>query len=401
MAKGYARPRGNGKWQLEVNLGSYVDPKTGKRKRIRKFKEISAKNQRQADLELAKFVAEITGNNYFEPEKINFVEFVQKEWLPVAEKRLSHTTLTTHIRYLNLRILPAFQYLRLDQIKPKHIIDFLRNLEEEGMRADGKGGKLSSSTIFYHYRILNNIFNYAKEIKLIKESPLEGVKKPKVEYKDIEVYSPEEAARLIKCLETEPLHWQVIIKLAVTTGMRRSELLGLEFKHIDLDNRIVHIRQALTYSKHSGYQIHEIKKGSRSARIRDVVISEALVDPIKRLYSQRETERDNSSTLWMDGKYNFVLAHEDGKPYNPYSLQNWWKRFIKRHGLKYINFHALRHTSATLLINEGVHAKVISERLGHSDIKTTMNVYGHVFKKADELAATKLDEVLFKTNKDH
>jgi len=88
------------------------------------------------------------------------------------------------------------------------------------------------------------------------------------------------------------------------------------------------------------------------------------------------------------------LAHENGKPYNPSSIKNWWKRFIKRHNLKYINIHALRHTSATLLINQGVHAKIISERLGHADIQTTMNIYGHFLRQADEKATQKLDEVL-------
>lgn len=409
MAKGYCRQRAKNKWQLEVDLGSYTDPKTGKKKRNKKYKTITTKSHREAQLELARFVAELTGDGYFEPEKINFVDFVQKEWLPVAEKRLSHTTLQTHLYYLNLRILPAFQFLRMDQIKQKHIVDFLRNLEEEGIREDKKKddegklvqkeGKLSDSTIFYHYRILNTIFNYAKEIKVIKESPLEGVKKPKVEQKEVKVYDEEEASRLIECLETEPLHWQIIVKLAITCGMRRSELVGLEFKHFDYDNRIVHVYQAVTQSKEYGLQVHEIKKGKRTARKRDVVFSQSLVEQIKKLELQRKKERLAAKDLWMDGKYNFLLCDETGKPYRPDSVDQWWSRFLTRHKLKKINFHALRHTSATLLINEGVHAKVISQRLGHSDIKTTMNVYGHVFKKADETAAEKIDKALnLKTN---
>ncbi len=80
-------------------------------------------------------------------------------------------------------------------------------------------------------------------------------------------------------------------------------------------------------------------------------------------------------------------------------MKNWWERFIRCHELKYINIHALRHTSATLLINEGVHAKMISERLGHSDITTTMNVYEHALKQADVHATAKLDDTLFRTNR--
>lgn len=402
MAKGHMRDRGNGKWQLEVDLGSYVDPKTGKRKRHKKYKTIKANGKREAEKILTRFVAEVTNDDYYEPEKMNFVDFVQKEWLPKhARKHLSSTTLSTHITYLELRILPVFQHLRLDQIKPKHIIDFIDNLQDEGMNRNG--GKLSSSTVFYHYRILNNIFNFAKELRLIKESPLQGIKKPKVDYKEVEVYTIEEASELIKALETESHvpHWQIIIKLAITTGMRRSELFGLEFKHFDYDKGILQIKQALTYSKYDGYSIHEIKKGNRSARKREVYISDAIIEQVKKLEHQRKKERLASAKLWEGGKYNFLLCDENGKPFNPASMKNWWTRFLKRHKLKYINIHALRHTSATLLINEGVHAKIISQRLGHSDISTTMNIYGHAIEEADKLATEKLDNALLGNNKNH
>ncbi|GAA5418040.1 tyrosine recombinase XerC [Paraliobacillus ryukyuensis] len=402
MAKGHMRDRGNGKWQLEVDLGYYVDPKTGNKRRHKKYRTIQTNKKREAETELTKFVSEVTGDDYYEPEKMNFVDFVVNEWLPKHAKRhLSSTTLSTHITYLELRIIPAFQYLRLDQIKPKHIIDFIDNLQNEGMHKDG--GKLASSTVFYHFRILNNLFNFAREMQLIKNSPLDGIKKPKVDYKEIEVYTIEEASELIKALETEVNvpHWQIIVKLAITTGMRRSELFGLEFKHIDFDKGIVHVRQALTYTKYGGYDVHEIKKGTRAARRRDVYISDTLLKQIEQLESSRKKERfaKGKSNLWRNGEHNFILADENSKPFNPASMKNWWKRFLQRHNLKYINIHALRHTSATLLINEGVHAKIISQRLGHSDISTTMNIYGHAIEKADKLASEKLDQALLGNNK--
>jgi integrase len=88
-----------------------------------------------------------------------------------------------------------------------------------------------------------------------------------------------------------------------------------------------------------------------------------------------------------------LFSDYTGKPLHPSSVNTWWKRFIKRRGLDYINPHALRHTSATLLINQGVHAKIISSRLGHADIKTTMNIYGHALQTADQTAATKFDNL--------
>ncbi|WP_194287246.1 site-specific integrase [Gracilibacillus oryzae] len=412
MAKGHMRDRGNGKWQLEVDLGSYVDPKTSKKKRHKQYRTIKAKGPRDAQKALTKFVAEVTDDAYYEPEKMNFVDFINKEWLPkCGRKRLASTTLENYVLYLETRILPAFQFLRMDQIKPKHIIDFLHNLEDEGMRRDkykdekrqeeNKKKKLSSSTIFYHYRILNNVFNFAQEIQLIKDNPVKHVKKPKVEHKQLEVYEIDEVIHLLECLEKETKvpHWQIIVKLAITTGMRRSELFGLEFKHFDHEKKLVHIRQALTYTKVDGYQVYDIKKGSQSAKQRDVVISEALLAEVKKLELQRKKERLAAKELWRDGKHNFILADMNGKPFNPESLKNWWERFIKRHDLKYIKIHALRHTSATLLINDGVHAKIMAERLGHANIKTTMNIYAHALRQADEIASQKLDDALNRKNK--
>lgn len=388
MARGYVRNRGNDKWQLEVDLGYTIDPVTNKRKRKKKYKTIKAKGVREAKKELTKFVAEVTGEGYFEPEKITFEKFVYEHWLPKhAKKNLAATTLDVHIRHLKNRIIPAFQLFRLDQIKPMHIIDFLHNLSEGGMRQDGKKGKLSSATIAYHYRILNNIFNFAVSCQLLKESPLKGVDKPKIKNKEVNVYDDEQVMKLMTCLEKEPLHWQIAIKLTIATGLRRSELLGLEWKHIDLDNSLIKIRQGVTYTKEEGFVIGELKtQGSK----RDVTIPKSLVKPFERLKSIRNQERLAIEELWNDD-YFFVFANENGKPYHPRSVNRYWERFLKKYNLPYINFHALRHTSATLLINEGVHAKVIAERLGHANIRTTMNTYGHVLQKADQAAADKLD----------
>jgi integrase len=299
------------------------------RKRIKKYKTITAKGQREAKLELARFVAEVTGEGYVEPEKVSFTYFVQNEWEPkCAKKRLAPTTYEQYMNCVNNRILPAFKYLRMDQIRPKHIVDFLNNLEEFGMRMDGNMGNFSSSRVFYHYRVLNNIFNFAIELQIINENPVKKIEKPKVEYKEPEIYSDEEVARLLECLEkeTDVPHWQIIIKLAIITGMRRSELCGIEFKHFDFKNGVVHIQQALTYTKTKGYNIYPIRKGSRTARQRTVSLPKELLDEVEKLEKMRKVERfaKGKENLWMNGKYNFILTHEDGSPYHSRTVQRWW-----------------------------------------------------------------------------
>ncbi|MFD1206688.1 tyrosine-type recombinase/integrase [Sporosarcina contaminans] len=401
---GHARQRGKGKWQLEVDLGHYIDPKTGKKKRNKKYKTITAKGQREAELELARFITEVKGDDHFEGRKINFVEFVQKEWFPKSVMRnLSHTTIAKYVNYTENRILPAFQYLRVDQVQPQHIIDFLHNLGEEGMRLDDKKGKLADTTIYYHYRILKGIFNYAVSSRIIESSPMDGIDRPKVKKSKVDVYDDDEAAAVVEALESELLHWRVAIKLLITTGMRRSELMGLDLdKHINYEEGIVHVEQALTYTKEEGYQIHDIKKGngSESEGKRDIYLSNIVIDDLKVLREQKMEERSVYETLWRDGKHNLILSHPNGEPYSPSSVRTWWVRFLERHELRYIKPHALRHTSATILINQGVHPKTISERLGHSDIKITMNTYGHALRKADKAATDKFDSIFTKQEDD-
>ena len=100
----------------------------------------------------------------------------------------------------------------------------------------------------------------------------------------------------------------------------------------------------------------------------------------------------------MEDHYFFVCENKFGKPLRPDSISQWWSRFIDKTKIKKISFHDLRHSSATLLINEGVHAKVISERLGHADISTTMNIYVHVLAEADQAAASSFDDLFKKLN---
>lgn len=106
-----------------------------------------------------------------------------------------------------------------------------------------------------------------------------------------------------------------------------------------------------------GYQIHDIKKGENSENEgkREIYLSSMVINDLKKLHDQRSKERELCDHLWRDGEHNLLLALSDGTPYNPPSIITWWKRFLKRHKLRYITPYSLRHTSATLLINQGVH----------------------------------------------
>jgi integrase len=377
---GSIEKRGDDSWRLIVSLGFDQNGK-----RIKRTRTIKGINKREAEKELAKFVTEVEAGQYIAPEKMLFAAFIEEWQKKYGKKHLSPQTYETYVLHLNNRICPVFSHLRLDQIKPLHIISFLENLQEDGLRKDGKGGSLSSGTIQYYHRILRNVFSRAVEWKMIKENPAASVKKPKVTQKETEVYNENQIKELFQHLQEEKLKWQVVTTLAVTTGLRRSELLGLEWKHVDLDAGTLQIKQVITRTKEDGSILKEPKtrNSTRTVSLPEYVIP--FLHKYKRLWF---TDRDKVGDLWKGEDKFFLFITWDGQPMHPSSITSWWRKFIKKTDLPFIRFHDLRHTSATLLINQGAHMKTISARLGHASISTTMNIYGHALEEADKAAAS-------------
>lgn len=158
-------------------------------------------------------------------------------------------------------------------------------------------------------------------------------------------------------------------------------------KHVDFEIGTIRIEQAITEIKGKGVQI----KGTKTGKDRTVSVPEKLLEMLKKLELTSRQDKLKVRELWEWPDHFFIFGNEFGKPIRPDSIGQWWRRFSQKNDFKHIRFHDLRHTSATLLINEGVHAKVISELLGQADISTTMNIYGHVLEEADKTAAAHFD----------
>lgn len=389
--------RGENSWFFTVYTGKGPNGKYGRRtKTITINDEALLKTTRKLkdyiEAEYLKFREEVEAGEYIAPQKMTFEAFVEKEWRPkYALNHLEHKTLYAYESHLKNRILPTFGDLKLDTIKPLHIVDFLEKLGKDGGRGDNKGGGLSSGTIQMNHRILKNIFKRAVDWKVIKQNPVASVQKPKVVYKEIVPYDEQEVHQMLQALQKEPYHWRIMITLALTTGMRRSELLGLEWRHIDWKNSLIDVSQSLILSLKGEIIVKEPKtKNSK----RKVALPPSVLEELRDYYSYRVKERDKLGDAWNENiEQHFIFCHANGTPYHHERPYLWFRQFIKKNGFRYIRFHDLRHTSATLLINQGVHAKIISERLGHGSINTTMNIYGHALRSADQAAADKFESL--------
>lgn len=319
---------------------------------------------------------------------MTFAAFVEEWKVKYASKQLAPNTYENYVTSLNCHIMPTFGHKRLDQINSLQILNFLDNLDKDGSRSDGKDGKLSSATIQFNYPILRNIFKRAVDWKVIKESPVTNIEKPKVESKKAQVYTEEQVNILMGHLINADEKWKMIITLAITTGMRRGEILALQWDHIDLEKGKIYVQQSLTYTKEKGYIFRQPKTKNS---IRTISLSLSVTEQLKQYKLLKNKEKLRLGDKW-DGHERFLLFSTwDGKPMYPTSITSWWRKKIREIGLPHITFHELRHTSATLLINQGVHMKTISARLGHSKIGTTMDLYGHALDSADEAAANTFD----------
>lgn len=383
---GSIEKRGKESWRLVYNMGVLQDGK-----RDRRTKTVKCKTKSEAKKELAKFIAEIEAGEYIAPQKMTFSQFVEEWKNKYAKKQLGATTYETYLTFLNKRILPKFGHLQMDKINTLQILDFLNKLQEDGARGDGKPAGLSSATVEKHHRIFRNIFERAVEWKVIKESPAKNVKKPKVVSKKGRVYTGDQVRELMTHLSGEDMKWKMIVTLAITTGMRRAELAGLEWDHVDLDKGKIHVQQTLVHTKEEGYVFKEPK--TRNS-IRTITLSQGVVDQLKRYKSMKIRQKLRAGDSWEGSDRFLLFSSELGKQMDPKSITRWWKKRINKYGLPDITFHELRHTSATLLINQGVHMKTISARLGHSKIGITMDLYGHALESADEIAASHFDTIL-------
>lgn len=375
--------RGDDSWFLTVSIGRGNDGKY-----IRRTKTVHSRTKKEAESEYAKFRMEVEAGEYVAPQKLTFGAFVEEWRNKYANKHLGFKTLYTYDSNLKTRILPYFQHLRLEEIKPLHIVNFLDQLEREGSRGDKKSGGLTSGTIEIHHRILKNILKRAVEWRIIKRNPVSDVQKPKVHSKEIIPYNEAEVEQMLRALQQEPYHWRVMITLALTSGLRRSELLGLEWKHLDFSTGVLDVSQTMIHAL-KGRVI--VKQPKTKKSVRKVALPSSMLKELKEYYAYRMQEQNKIGDAWRGGEWSFMFSHADGQPFHHERPYLWFRQFVKKNGFRYIRFHDLRHTSATILINQGVHAKIISERLGHGSITTTMNIYGHALRTADQAAADKFE----------
>lgn len=405
--------RGENSYRLTVSCGY---DKQGKKIVKRKTIDLShIKPNKQLD-EATKqwilFKAEIEKGLFLDSGKITFEDFIEKWLKDYAEPELAPKTLHRYKELLTTRIIPALGHIKLNKLQPTHLVEFYNNLREDGIRNDGKPGGLSERTILHHHRLISSILTCAVQWQFILNNPASRLKAPKVERKEAKHFDIEQTEYILRLLENEPIKYKTAIYMAIYGGMRLGELAGLEWSDIDLDTGILKIHQASQHITGKG----TFKKSPKNETSnRAISLPKTVINLLREYRLWYNGEKAMLENLWHD-EYNNIFTTRDGKPIYPGTISKWFNKFIKQHNnkiindhtiskedkeqylLKEINFHGLRHTSATILINQGLDVTTVSKRLGHARTSTTTDIYSHSLQKADIEAANKLEHLFSKEN---
>ena len=373
--KGHIRRRGKKSWAVILDLGRDA---IGKRKQ--KWHTVRG-TKKDAEAVLARLVHELGTGEYVEPSKMLVREYLERWLKDYAGQSVSPKTLERYRQIIDGNITPAIGGYGLSKLKPLHIQSFYTEALTSG-RKDGKGG-LSAQTVLHFHRILHRAMGQAVKWQLLARNPVDAVEPPRPERKEMVALDESGTAQLLKKLYGSILYMPVII--AVTTGMRRGELLALRWRNVDLKNGQITINQALEQTK-DGVRF-KTPKTDRSRR--GVALPSFVVDILKAHKKEQAETRLKLGPAYENN--DLVLPRPDGTVWPPDSFSTVFAAFIRRSKLPHVRLHDLRHSHATQLLLQGVHPKVVSERLGHSKVGITLDTYSHVLPGMQEDAAEKID----------
>jgi integrase len=375
--KGHIRERSPGHWAIVLEIR---EPTTGRRKR--KWHAFTG-TKRQAQDECARLISELNGGLYIEPRKITVGQFLDR-WLEHIKPLVSPRT---HERYGELaskNLKPLLGAVLVTKLRPMQISEAYAKALSSGRR-DGRGG-LAPSTVRYLHVILKAAMRQAVRWQILARNPLDVVDPPKSERAAMTTYDLAQTAELIDA--TRGTRMTITVILAVLCGLRRGEIAALRWRNIDLSGAQLAVTESAEQTR-AGVRYKKPKNGKG----RTVALSARVVNELRGHRVQQAGELLKLGVPLTDDA--FVVAQADGSPLQPRTITQQWRQLLANHkALPRIRFHDLRHAHATHMLSSGVHPKIASERLGHSKVGITMDLYSHVLPGMQEDAVARVDRAL-------
>ena len=365
--RGSIRKRGANSWEIKIELERVNG------KRHRRFVTVKG-TYKDAQKELTRLLSSADDGTLPDPTRTTVGEYV-REWLGSTLTQ-SPKTLERYRELAEHQIIPHLGDERLQKLRPEHIERWHAALLQTG---------LSARTVGHAHRVLSSVLRRAVENGTLARNVAAIRKPPAVEAKEVEILLPDQVKAVFDSLQGHALH--PIASLALATGLRRGELLGLQWPDIDLDRGVLRVERSVEETK-AGLRVKppKTKRGRRNIALSP--------DAIAMLREHRKAQLELRLVLGQGGQPVLVFSTIEGEMLSPDNLSRDWGRVCRQKKLPKVSFHALRHTHASTLIRAGVDVLTISRRLGHAKAAMTLDVYGHLMEGSDAAAARAIEGLL-------
>lgn len=370
--QGSWRKRDDGRYEYALPIGK---TRTGNTRRVsfygRTKKEAFAKYERWRKTQLI--------GDLLEPSHLTLEEFFAQhlEHLEKVQGKISSLTRVDYAAQFRRHIRPILGAVRLSDLKPTDIANWQIALIDQ---------KLGSRTLEYTYRILKAALEFAAKLKMISTNPAAGIPAPKKVKPQKQSYTKNEARAYLDA--AAGFRFESLFLLVLTTGIRRSEVIGLRWQDVDADRLEIHIRQRIRWKAGGGFDI-DVPKTARSRR--SIPISRDIATALEQWREQQAFQCDYASGRWTD--HGLVFTSRYGNPLHSATLAAMHEAIIVRAGIKRLTFHELRHSFTSLARAAGVDPKALSEVLGHHSVAFTMDFYQHLFEDQRREVARSAEEL--------
>lgn len=368
-------------WQITIELPA--DPVTGKR--IRKYKSVKG-TKKEAERAMHEYIRELEKGYYVTDSKITISEWIDT-WLEVyIVPNVSPTTLSRYQGMIKRYIKPLLGHMQVQQLNTLAVQNWVN-----GLKISPSSGKpMAAATIKHTYHVLKGCMDKAVLAGIISRSPCVGVMLPKGQKKAAVIYDENQIKQLLEAAKGTEM--ELVLQVEVTIGLRRGELLGLQWQDIDFEKRQLHVVRNRVIV--NGRSIVKEPKTANSVRTIDLPLQ--LVNKLK-LY-QWESMANKQRIGMPHSNEDFVFIHSDTcLPIYPEYMTQLYNKLTDKVGLPHSRFHDLRHMCASIMLRQGVDMKAAMQILGHSDISTTYNIYTHLLPSAAREVAEKMGSFVFES----
>lgn len=302
-----------------------------------------------------------------------------KEWVKSVRSSLRLTTWVQYDQIIRDYIIPGLGSIKIKDLRPGQIQEFYNRSVDTGV---------GLRTVQVTHAVLHRALNQAVKLGMLSRNPASVTDPPKVKQKEMMFYDEYQVHKLLIASQVSDERYFALYKLAVTTGMRQAELLGLKWQDVDWGRGTVKVLRQLKREKGKGLVFGQPKT---QRGVRTIKLGNLTVDILSQHRRQQLEERKMAGLRWQEN--NLIFPSTIGTPTQPTKLLKRFKRLIRDAGLPEIRFHDLRHTAASLMLNNGVPVIVASRVLGHSNPSITLDIYGHLISSMQGAVAEMMDEL--------